>query len=942
MTAQVEPGRLLTFLFADMEGSTRHLERLGTAYGLLLARYHDIVGTAVSEHGGTVVSTQGDGHFACFDNTSQALRAALEIQRSLETENWPAGSEVKARIGIHIGEAQSTSQGLVGLDLHRAARVSSAAHGGQVLITAAAAGVADMAAVGARVIDLGEHRLKDLSTPLRLYQLAAPGVTADFPPLRSLPALGHNLPIELTSFVGRAPLVADLQAALGGQRLTTLTGFGGVGKTRLAIQTGAAAIDLFPDGVWLTDLTSVRDPHLVPLQIATALGLSETPGADTLQLVIDHLAHRRLLLILDNCEHLTARIAEIIEAILGATEGVVVLATSRRSLGVRGELVHNVEPFDVTAITAGSFLDSPAVRLFAERAAAVDPEFVIDDRNGPAVRRICRLTDGLPLAIELAAARLRVLSPAELADRIEQRLTVLAQATPSLAAHHATLEATMQWSYDLLGPQDQTLFRRLSVFQGTFTLEAVETVCAEGADLLDAMERLVDASMVRVVRGETTRYLLLETLRRYAATLLADDPLHDEVRRRHARHYRALVQGGGAALLPPDQARWMALVDADHDNLRAALDWSFGHPDEDLAVGLTGDLARYWYRKGLLSEGRRWFDLLAKWPGLPPSKELATALRFAIALHLDAGATAQAEALVPREARVAEHVGDPGVLARSLNVRGGIAWRRGDLARAAAVYTDASRLLEEGRDPLRAQLLINRAFVAIAMGDLDEAAALASAISDLAAHSGTELPEVHRVLGEIAFASGDLSRGRDELRRAVAAFRRLEFDLHLAKALQSLATVEVALGDVAAARAAATESLELYAGSGDRFNHAQTLSVMADVLTAEGRTEDSWDALAAALTTFAGGERPDGVITALIGLAAHAAERGEWARSARLDAMARRLERQTGFALPHAVRDERRGRARIQDDILGPDATEVRRTAEAITDLEAMAAAALR
>jgi non-specific serine/threonine protein kinase len=513
------------------------------------------------------------------------------------------------------------------------------------------------------------------------------------------------------------------------------------------------------------------------------------------------------------------------------------------------------------------------------------------------------MLDGLPLAIELAAARLRVLSPADLADRISGRLAVLGRSGHGGAPHHATLEATIAWSYDLLSPSQQRLFRRLSAFAGSFSFDAVEAICCEGPheeiEVIDALDHLVDASMVRAEHEATTRYRLLETLRQYGVGLLDADGEAAHLAARHARYYRESIRGGGAGLAAVDQARWMAGLDDDQDNLRRALDWALDADDLDLAVGLTGDLARYWYRRGLLTEAQRWLDAITARNDLEPSVELAAVLRFAIALQLDSGSTSAAGQLFDREAEVAEAVGDSAVLARSLNLRAGLAWRGADPELARQHYRRAAGLLEGSGDALYEQVLINEAFVAVATGDLDGAETLNARLVERSV--GAAIPEQHRLAGEIAFAAGRLDEARQMLVNSVAEFRTLELPLHVAKGLQTLSRVELVAGELEAARAACDESLDLYGAVDDRFNLAQSAMVDGELLVHEGAVEQGIGRLFASLDVFAEDGRVEGVIDALLALAAAYWTASERASAAASDTLAMELSESSGFVPPSPI-----------------------------------------
>ena len=497
----------LTFLFTDIEGSTALLGRLGDDdYAQLLAGHHALIRSALTAHGGREVDTQGDAFFAVFSSPRACVAAVLAMQQALQAHGWPGGERVRVRMGIHCGEAARTATGLVGLEVHRAARVAAAAHGGQVLVSEAAAVlVRDGLPPGAALADLGVHRLKDLGRPERIFQLHAAGLQAEFPPLRSLdnPALPNNLPAQLSAFIGRDREVAEVRALVESSRLVTLTGAGGCGKTRLGLQVAAELLDGSGDGVWLVELAAVTDEDAVPAAISQALRLAARPGLPALEALLDALALQDVLIVVDNCEHLIGGCAKTAEAIVRRCPGVHLLATSREPLGIGGETLYRVPslslpgPGDTGPPASGS---SDAVALFAERARAGGVALDVDGQAGPVVVSVCRRLDGMPLAIELAAARLRSMSLAELHDRLDQRFGLLTGGSRTALERQQTLAATVGWSYSLLAGAGRVLLGRLSVFAGGFGLAAAEAVCGfarigvlEVAGLLGS---LVDKSLV--------------------------------------------------------------------------------------------------------------------------------------------------------------------------------------------------------------------------------------------------------------------------------------------------------------------------------------------------------------------------------------------------------------------------------------------------------------
>ena len=524
----------LTFLFTDIEGSTALLRRVGEdGYAQVLAGHHALIRSALAAHDGSEVDTQGDAFFAVFSSPRACVAAVLEMQHALAAHAWPAEERVRVRMGIHCGEAARTATGVVGLEVHRAARVAAVACGGQVLVSEAAAVlVRDWLPPGAALADLGVHRLKDLGRPERLFQLQAAGLQAEFPPLRSLgnPALPNNLPVQLSAFIGRDREVREVRALVESARLVTLTGAGGCGKTRLSLQVAAELLDGSGDGVWLVELAAVTDGEAVAAAMSRALRMAAQPGRPVLETLLDALALQDVLIVLDNCEHLIGACAKMTDIILSRCPRVHLMATSREPLGIGGEVIYRVpsmslpRPGDSGSGTPGS---SDAVELFVERARAQGVALVVDEQACPLVVSVCRRLDGMPLAIELAAARLRSMSLAELHGRLDQRFRLLTGGSRTALERQQTLRATVGWSYALLTGAERVLLGRLSVFVGGFGLDAAEAVC--GSDDLDVLEvawllgSLVDKSLVVAEpAGGGLRYRLLETIRMFAAERLAE------------------------------------------------------------------------------------------------------------------------------------------------------------------------------------------------------------------------------------------------------------------------------------------------------------------------------------------------------------------------------------------------------------------------------------
>ena len=599
------PSGTVTFVFTDIEGSTRLFQSFGDAYRGLLADHHRILRAAFAASGGVEVKAEGDAFFVAFGSATDAVTACLEAQRGLAAHAWPTDGVVRVRIGMHTGEATPMGRDYVALVVHEAARVASAGHGGQTVVSEATAAVTATLPKGSRLRDLGEHRLKDLHRPLRLYQLDHDDLPDKFPPIRSLDTTAHNLPTQLTSFVGRSDQIDELVEHVQRERLVTLAGAGGAGKTRLALEVAGHFTGDMPDGIWLVELAASAGDGIVPTAVGQAVSAPRPPGQDPGVALMDFLKAKSLLLVLDNCEHLLDQCAEFVEALLRSSPRVRVLATSRESLGVPGEMTWRVPSLDIG-------LTGEAVELFVERARLTRPDFELSEEDREVATRICKRLDGLPLAVELAAARCRAMTVAEIADRLDDRFRLLTGGARRELGRQQTLRATVDWSYDLLDDADRVLLRRFSVFSGGCTLEMAEEVCAgeplDEVDVLDALTRLVDKSLI--IAGEVdgvARYRILETVRDYASDKLM---VAEEAPAARAAHLACLVgiaSRAAPALITSEERFWLPRLDVELENIRAALAWA-GETDRIAMLRLSGDLGMYWWARGLFAEGRHWIE----------------------------------------------------------------------------------------------------------------------------------------------------------------------------------------------------------------------------------------------------------------------------------------------------------------------------------------------
>ncbi len=788
----------VTFLFTDIEGSTQLWEQEPERMPSTLAAHDALARGAVERHRGKVVKTTGDGIYAVFDDALDALAATLDLQQALADTVATCGIPLHLRCGLHVGVAERRDSDFFGIPVNRAARIMSAAHGGQVLLSQAVVDcVREILPAAVSLRDLGNVRLKDLATPEHVYQVVHPQLRQEFPALRSLESTPNNLPQQVSSFIGRERELADLGKLLGDTRLLTLIGHGGIGKTRLSLQAAADMMDNFADGVWFVELAPLTDARLVPQAVASVLGVKEEAGRPVQEALLKHVKDRQMLLILDNCEHLVQACADLVKPMLQAGPQLKILASSREHLHLTGERTYEVPslgvPKESDAVDALTRFE--AVRLFIDRAVAAQSTFQLNQENAYAVARICHRLDGIPLALELAAARIRALSVQKIAERLGDRFQLLTGGDKTALPRQQTLRALINWSYDLLVEPEQTLFRRLAVFSGGWTLEAAEAIGIGGdietSDVLDLLTRLVEKSLVaRDATGD--RYRLLETVRQYGQERLDASGEGAAVSDRHLGFYLALVERARAELAGSQQVTWLARLDLERENLLSAHAWcDRAHDEAERGLRLIVAVQLYWLGRGLLELGYRvTVEGLARRGANECGLVRCRALFAAGQLGYFSGRYEQAKGHLTENVVLLRELGDKPRIAATLVMLGAVCIGQGDLTAARRHLDESLALARELADPPR----------------------LVEALNALA--------ELHR-------AEEDLDAAEPLYGESLVLAREVGDSENIAIGLQNLARVAISRGSADRARAMLLEMLAIVDEIGSKRAGRSVLEVSA-------------------------------------------------------------------------------------------------------------------
>ncbi len=830
MGMAVPPSGTFTFLFTDIEGSTVVAQQHPEAMSTLLSRHHSILNEAIAANHGRVFRIAGDAFCAAFRTAEEALNAAVAAQRRLQHEAWTP-AVINVRMGLHTGAASlddvdATAGGSGYLTLTRVQRIMSAAHGGQVLLSSASAElVRAQLPPGVVLKDLGQHRLKGLAQPERLWQIAAPDLVSEFPPPQSLSPVPGNLPVQLSSFIGRDLEMDEIKRLLNETHLITLTGPGGSGKTRLSLQIAKDVLQQFADGAWLVELASLAEPALVPQTVGTALVLREQPGRGVLAQLKDYLHSKKLLLVLDNCEHLLAACARLAEALLLACPDLRIIASSREALGITGETSYLVPPLQTpranSHTTAAEITEYESVRLFVERAQTAQPHFLLSDANAQAVAQICRRLDGIPLAIELAAARIKAFTPDQIATRLDDRFRLLTTGSRTALPRQQTLRALIEWSYDLLSQAERALLRRLSVFAGGWIFDAAESVCslvghlekratstvdqASPLDVLDTLPQLVNKSLVMVdEQGGERRYHFLETIRQFATEELQESSESERVRARHLDYYLSLAQSAEPDLRGTGQVKWLDRFDREADNFRAAMDWALKNDQVEKALNLIGSLWWFWYVRDHISETVERMKAALALSASADSSEARLKVLIGLGFLLyAANRMEEARAVLEEAVTLSQKLGSQRGLAEALQFRGAVEF---EIAKSAPGQFENVR------------------------NTMSQSLELWQALEDK-----TGISWELNLLANLARTERDLAQARSFLEQSVALRRVIGDRILLAYSLRRLAEIAVEQRDFAAAEAGYREGHMLLWEAGGKAGIAASLAGFAGLALAQGQ-----------------------------------------------------------------------------------------------------------
>ena len=902
------PSGTVTFLFTDIEGSTKIAQEHPDQWEMLRARHNSILQTAMEAYNGYVFQIVGDAFCVAFHSGSDALEAALNAQWLLQNEAW-SPAPVSVRMGIHTGTAKlnDTSAQIVYLGygtLVLTQRIMSAGHGGQILISGATRElVRDALPENTELLDLGERRLKDLLRPEHLYQLSAPGLASSFPPLQTLDVFRNNLPVQLTSFIGREQEIGEIKQLLKIYHLVTLIGPGGTGKTRLSLQVTADLLDQFQHGVWFIELAPLTDPDLIPQTILSAMGISDQTG-NPLAALRDYLRQKKSLIIFDNCEHLLAASANIVDTLLRAAPELRILASSREDLGVPGEKLYSVPSLSLPDIKQLPIIEQlsqyEAVRLFIDRALLVAPRFSVDAHNAPFIAQICHRLDGIPLAIELAAARVRTLTVDQISAGLADRFSLLTGGARTLLPRQQTLRALIDWSYDLLSEQERLFLRQLSVFAGGWTLEAAKEICASH-NASDLLSQLVSKSLVVAVEGSQSgeqRYTMLETIRQYGRDRLSEAGGGEIVRQRHLTYFVKLTAQAGPELYRPNQVFWLNRLDEELDNLRTALEWALATNIEFGLQIVAGPIYRFWLFRSTYRELGNWLaQLLQRYDQHNPLHVRALAIQSQCVGNNE-GNFNEVHLLAEKSLQMARNIGDRQSEAFSLSILGGFTLLQGNLAEAVPLLEQSLALYRELGDQVGQASTID--WLSINNSDLKRAASYAREGLELCRELGdlAGVASILTTLARLTYSQGDLSSPTLWLEEVLSLSRQLGDPVREDEALITYGTLAYWQRDYQRAIALYSEGIQLGEKIGYHYQNLWAQIYMAYAVLRQGNYRKARELFADGIRGMQKANLLIGLVFAMEGFASLHVNQGQVKRAAQLFAWTNAMREKMGDPRP--------------------------------------------
>jgi predicted ATPase/class 3 adenylate cyclase/DNA-binding XRE family transcriptional regulator len=857
------PSGTVHLLFSDIGGSTQLAQRLGEKYVQILERHQHILRDTFTKWKGYEVSTHGDSFFAVFSRATDAVSAAVEAQYALAQEKWIQDIRLQVRMGIHTGEPMLVSQDYVGVDVHRAARICAAAYPGQVLLSNQTRVMVERhLPPDVALRELGKYRLKDLNEPEHLCQVVIPGLPSDFPALKSLEVMPNNLPVQLTSFIGREREIGEIEQLLNSARLITLTGAGGTGKTRLAIEVTRKIGNRYPDGVWLVDLALLPEPTLIWQSIASVLGIRDEANRTLTQTLTDFLRSKNLLLLFDNCEHLISACAQVVGVLLQTCPQLQILATSREPLGITGENQYYVPTLTTPQIDTEMFLEqlsrTEAVRVFLDRAVMVRPAFKLTKANALAVAQICRRLDGIPLAIELAAARVKGLSVEQIAERLDDRFSLLSVGNRTALQRHQTLRAIIDWSYNLLSEKERILLSRLSIFAGGWTLESATEVCLvvqiEERDVLNLLLNLSDKSLVIIEEQDgETRYRFLETIRQYALEKLAESGEERLVRNRHLDFFIHFAEEAERNYRSAKQLHWFRLMERERDNFRAALDYVLHTDQVEISLRLVGTAFWLWFFQGPWSEGLIWTEAaLVHAPDLRTKSGAKVRMALGLLQFAQSNYSA-ARTNLENSLSIWQELGDKWWSAFVLGFLGLVQRPRDQQAASHSLEESLRLATDTGEDWILAFALWNSGENALHLKNLSRAESMLNQSLGLGQALGDRMlqNEALRALGEVHEAKQEYGQAVDLYRESLAIVQELRDITNVSHLYFNVGRALQLAGDNQQAKEYFLDALNQSRRLGKKAGEVRALAGLGVVAAAEGKAERAVTLLTASQSLFA-------------------------------------------------------------------------------------------